>query len=73
VLCITHLPQIASKADEHFKVYKILKNKRTSTEMTLLDDDNRIDEIARMLAGNSVTEETIAFAKGLLLKGKEKR
>jgi DNA repair protein RecN (Recombination protein N) len=73
VLCITHLPQIASKADEHFKVNKFLKNKRTLTEMTLLDDDNRIDELARMLAGNSVTEETIAFAKGLLLKEKGKR
>jgi len=73
VLCITHLPQIASKADEHFKVNKFLKNKRTSTEMTLLDDDNRIDELARMLAGNSVNDETIAFAKGLLLKGKGER
>jgi DNA repair ATPase RecN len=41
--------------------------------MTLLDDDNRIDELARMLAGNSVTEETIAFAKGLLKKGKGER
>ena len=73
VLCITHLPQIASKADEHFKVNKFLKNKRISTEMTLLDDDNRVDELARMLAGNSVTEETIAFAKGLLKKGKGNR
>ena len=69
VLCITHLPQIASKADEHFKVNKFLKNKRTTTEITLLDDDSRVDELARMLGGDSVTEETIAFAKGLLQKG----
>ena len=73
VLCITHLPQIASKADEHFKVDKFLKNKRTSTKITLLDDDNRVDELARMLAGESVTDETLAFAKGLLEKGKGKR
>jgi DNA repair protein RecN (Recombination protein N) len=73
VLCITHLPQIASKADEHFKVDKLLKNKRTSTKITLLDDDNRVDELARMLAGESVTDETLAFAKGLLEKGTGKK
>ena len=73
VLCITHLPQIASKADEHFKVDKLLKNKRTSTKITLLDDDNRVDELARMLAGESVTDETLAFAKGFLEKGKGER
>jgi DNA repair protein RecN (Recombination protein N) len=73
VLCITHLPQIASKADEHFKVDKILKNNRTSTKIILLDDDNRVDELARMLAGESVTDETLAFAKGLLEKGTGKK
>jgi DNA repair protein RecN (Recombination protein N) len=70
VLCITHLPQIASKADEHFRVHKILQNKRTRTEITLLDDETRIPELARMLAGESVSEETIAFARGLLKKGR---
>jgi len=68
VLCITHLPQIASKADEHFKVTKLLRNKRTSTEINLLDDKSRVDELARMLGGDSVTDETVAFAKGLLKK-----
>jgi DNA repair protein RecN (Recombination protein N) len=71
VLCITHLPQIASKADEHFRVDKTMRNKRTLTEITLLDEDNRIRELARMLAGDSVTVETIAFVKGLL-KEKER-
>ena len=73
VLCITHLPQIASKADEHFRVDKTLQNNRAQTEITLLDKNNRIRELARMLAGDSVTEETITFAKGLLKKGKKKR
>lgn len=72
VLCITHLPQIASKADEHFKVAKLLRNKRTSTEITLLDNTDRVHELARMLAGESVTDETVAFAKGLLKKGSSK-
>ena len=73
VLCITHLPQIASKADEHFKVNKFLQNKRTLTEITLLEDVSSVHELARMLAGDSVTDETIAFAKGLLQKGKGER
>jgi DNA repair protein RecN (Recombination protein N) len=71
VLCITHLPQIAAKADEHFRVDKTLQNKRTRTEIILLDEENRIPELARMLAGDSVNEETMAFAKGLLKKGKK--
>ena len=70
VLCITHLPQIASRADEHFKVEKTVRHKRTHTEISLLDDNNRIHELARMLAGETVTDETLAFAKGLLKKGK---
>ena len=69
VLCITHLPQIASKADEHFRVAKTLQNKQTRTEITLLDENSKIHELARMLAGDSVTLETIAFAKGLLKEG----
>jgi DNA repair protein RecN (Recombination protein N) len=71
VFCITHLPQIASKADEHFKVYKSLQNKRTATEINLLDYDNSVHELARMLAGDSVKDETIAYAKGLLEKEKK--
>ena len=71
VLCITHLPQIASKADEHFRVDKTLQNNRAQTEITLLDKNNRIRELARMLAGDSVTEETLSFAKGLLKKAKD--
>ncbi len=70
VLCITHLPQIAAKADEHFRVDKALRNRRTITEISLLDEDSRVSELARMLSGDSVTEETLAFAKELLQKGK---
>ena len=68
VVCITHLPQIASKADEHFRVHKTQKKKRTHTEISLLDEENRINELARMLAFAAVTEDTIAFAKGMLKK-----
>jgi len=71
VLCITHLPQIASRADEHFRVEKSLKEKRTTAAITLLDKEYRVHELARMLAGASVSDETTAFAKRLLQKGQE--
>jgi DNA repair protein RecN (Recombination protein N) len=70
VLCITHLPQIAARADEHFMVSKTLRDKRTQTDIILLDEDTRLAELARMLAGAKVNEETVAFAKKLLQNGK---
>lgn len=69
VLCITHLPQIASRADLHFRVAKTLQGNRTQTEIMRLDVNSRLAEFARMLAGETVTEETLAFAKELLRKG----
>jgi DNA repair protein RecN (Recombination protein N) len=69
VLCITHLPQIAAKADAHFMVEKKMQNNRTRTVISLLDEEGRIRELARMLAGNAVTKETIALVKGLYNEG----
>ena len=73
VLCITHLPQIASRADLHFRVAKTLQNKRTQTVIVLLDDDSRLAELARMLAGETISGETLAFAKELLKKGRARK
>jgi DNA repair protein RecN (Recombination protein N) len=53
VLCISHLHQIASLADHHCKVYKETTGERTVTHVRVLDNDERIDEIARMLGGSS--------------------
>jgi DNA repair protein RecN (Recombination protein N) len=72
VLCISHLPQIAAQADEHFLVIKTVQNKRTQTDIMLLDNDTRIKELARMLTGDTVTEQTVAFAKEILEKKKGK-
>ncbi len=69
VFCITHLPQIAAKADAHFMVEKKMQNNRTRTVISLLDEEGRIRELARMLAGNAVTKETIALVKGLYNEG----
>ena len=69
VLCISHLPQIACKADEHFMVTKRVQDDRTQTDINLLDYDKRVNELSRMLAGDTVTDQTLAFAREMLGKG----
>ncbi|MCX7943008.1 MAG: DNA repair protein RecN [Deltaproteobacteria bacterium] len=66
VICITHLPQIASLADDHFIVEKIVKNQRTSIKIRKLQGDERVEEIARMLGGQRITEKNREFARELL-------
>ncbi|MCR4807619.1 MAG: DNA repair protein RecN [Lachnospiraceae bacterium] len=63
VICITHLPQIAAMADEHFVISKEVINERTVTGVTLLDEEASIRELARMLGGVSITENTLKSAK----------
>lgn len=66
VLCITHLPQVASFADQHLRVEKQVRDGRTTTGITALDDTARTREIARMLAGEKVTDSALAHAAEML-------
>jgi DNA repair protein RecN (Recombination protein N) len=66
VLCVTHQAQIARYADEHFLVRKTVEGKRTATSVTALDSNGRIDELARMLAGNEITNTAKKHARELL-------
>ncbi|HCM92360.1 MAG TPA: DNA repair protein RecN [Lachnospiraceae bacterium] len=63
VICITHLPQIAAMADDHFLISKEVKNERTVTEVVRLDEEASVRELARMLGGVSITENTLKSAK----------
>jgi len=56
VFCITHLPQVASQAHHHFQIEKNQTSKTTTTQLKLLTESERIDEIARMLGGAKITE-----------------
>jgi len=56
VLCITHLPQIAAYADTHFEIEKRVEGGRTRTTVRALNGDSRVDELARMLGGDAVSE-----------------
>jgi DNA repair protein RecN (Recombination protein N) len=66
VFCITHLPQIASLADEHFLVQKSVAEGRTKTSIIPLSIEKREHELARMLDGDSVSEETLAYVRTLM-------
>ncbi|MDD6328272.1 MAG: DNA repair protein RecN [Lachnospiraceae bacterium] len=71
VLCITHLPQIAAMADVHYLIDKTVENKKTITTIKMLDGEASIGEIARLLGGATITENTIASAREMkgLAKG----
>ena len=66
VISITHLPQVAAKGDNHYKVYKEEIKSVTTTNLRLLTSDERITEIAEMLSGKEISETAITHAKELL-------
>jgi DNA repair protein RecN (Recombination protein N) len=66
VICVTHLPQIACFADQHYTVKKEVRAGRTMTRVDHLEKEMIVDEIARMLGGVKVTEKTRAHAKEML-------
>ena len=66
VLCVTHLPQVASRAHNHLKVKKRTENNSTSTGISELNQAQRVEEIARMLGGIEITENSINHAREML-------
>ena len=67
VLCVTHLPQVASCAHNHNKVTKIKGKGSTSTGMLVLDEKQRVKEIARMMGGVDITQTTLDLAEEMLV------
>ena len=66
VLCVTHLPQVAACAHRQWQIAKSLQGDQTLSRVAALDDDGRIDEIARMLGGMTITETTRQHAAEML-------
>jgi DNA repair protein RecN (Recombination protein N) len=66
VICITHLPQIATYADRHFLVEKIVRKGSARTDIKHIDDSERVQELARMLGGATITEKTIQRAEEMI-------
>ena len=66
ILCITHLPQIAAMADSHFLIEKSSQDGETVTEVTSLEGETSVREVARLMGGSDVTETTLAAARELI-------
>ena len=66
VFAITHLAQVAAKGDAHYKVFKHDVDERTTSEITLLTQEQRVEEIAQMISGTTITESALNQAKALL-------
>ena len=68
ILCVTHLPQVAVQGHQHFRVVKISTENNTESKVIRLDTESRSQEIARMLGGTKITEQSLAHAQELLGK-----
>jgi DNA repair protein RecN (Recombination protein N) len=66
VLCITHMPQVAAAGERHLLIGKSVQAGATSTQVSYLSREERVGEVARMLAGEQLTENTLAHARELL-------
>jgi len=73
VLCVTHLPQVASLAGQHFRISKVTDGKATRTGVSALGKEERIEELARMLGGVEITQKTLDHAAEMLAGGGRKR
>ncbi len=73
VLCVTHLPQVASLADQHLRISKVTDGKATRTQVTSLGADERTEELARMLGGVEITRKTLEHAAEMLAGARRKR
>ena len=66
VICISHLPQVASKGKAHYKVFKKIDDSSTISNVMKLNSETRVNEIAQMLSGKQITDSSIKQAKCLL-------
>lgn len=73
VLCISHLPQVAAMADQHYLIKKEVKNERTMTSIENVHDRERTNELSRMLSGAETTELTLKHADELLALAAERK
>jgi DNA repair protein RecN (Recombination protein N) len=73
IICITHLPQIAAMADSHYKIAKQAVNNKTETNIVLLDESEKVDELARMLGSDEITDTVRENARELIGTARKKK
>ncbi len=70
MLCVTHQAQIAALADSHYLIEKQFENDRTFTEVSLLDHEGRVNELARIIGGVNITQAALSHAEEMLHNSK---
>jgi DNA repair protein RecN (Recombination protein N) len=73
IICITHLPQIAAMADNHYRIAKQAVNNKTETNIVLLDETETVDELARMLGSDKITDTVRENARELISTARNKK
>jgi DNA repair protein RecN (Recombination protein N) len=68
VLCVTHLPQVASHGQAHYRVIKLTDGNTSRTQVRALSKDERVEELSRMLGGIEITERTRAHAAEMIAR-----
>ncbi len=71
ILCITHLPQIASQGDAHFSVEKYVQNGRTFTRINPLSENQRVEAVAKLIAGETLSDTVLDSARQLIAEGRD--
>ena len=69
IICITHLPQIAAHGENHYLVEKVVRDERTFTQITPLDNEGKVLAIAKLIAGNVITDTVLESARQLIADG----
>ncbi len=73
VLCISHLPQVAAMADQHYFIKKEVEHDRTFTTINEIVDEERVEEVSRMMSGAEITETTLKHARELIEMANERK
>ncbi len=73
IICITHLPQIAAMSDNHYKIAKQAVDSKTVTDIMQLDEKETVDELARMLGSDEITDTVRENARELIATAKKKK
>ena len=73
IICITHLPQIAAMADSHYKIAKQAVDNKTVTDITQLNETETVDELARMLGSDEITDTVRGNARELIATARKKK
>lgn len=66
IICVTHSPQISAKSSQQYFVYKVVENNKTETKIKILNEEERVEEIAKMISGNKITKTSLEHVREMM-------